>query len=95
VPTPDITPVVGVLASEQEATVEVAAPADAVILFDGHKTSQTGNHRIFTTPPLPAGQTYSYLVEATFQQDGKPVTQRQPVQVSAGGQTALVFPLAK
>jgi uncharacterized protein (TIGR03000 family) len=96
VPEPTVAPAVAVLPStDQEAIVEVTAPADAVILFDGHKTTQTGTHRVFATPPLPTGQNYSYLVEATFQQDGKPVTQRQRVQVHAGGQAGIVFPLAK
>jgi uncharacterized protein (TIGR03000 family) len=81
--------------TEQAATVEITAPADAVIRFDGHKTNQTGTRRIFTTPPLPKGQSYHYTVEATFQRDGKAVTQSQRVQVSAGAQKSVVFPLAK
>ena len=95
VPSPLLAPVAVLPSSDQEATVEVTAPADAIILFDSHKTSQTGNFRVFATPPLPAGRNYSYLVEATFQQDGKPVTQRQRVQVHAGGQISVLFPLAK
>jgi uncharacterized protein (TIGR03000 family) len=92
---PVVAPAMGLLPSDQSATVEVVAPADAVITFDGHVTSQTGTHRVFTTPPLIKGESYHYTVAAAFTQDGKKVTQQQRVAVYAGGQTTAVFPLAK
>lgn len=95
VASPPIVPLLEVPSSQQEATIEVRAPADAVLRFDGHRTSQTGTQRTFTTPPLPAGQGYSYEVEATFAQNGKTVTQRQRVQVQPGGRSVLIFPVAK
>jgi len=92
---PVVAPLGGLLASDQPATIEVAVPADAVVLFDGHKTSQTGSHRVFTTPDLVKGDSYHYMVEATFQQNGKPVTQAKRVQVFAGAHVNVVFPGAK
>jgi uncharacterized protein (TIGR03000 family) len=92
---PVAAPALGLLPADQPATVEVVAPADAVITFDGQRTNQTGTHRLFTTPSLVKGSSYHYTVEATFTQDGKPVTQKQRVPVYAGGHALAVFPAAK
>jgi uncharacterized protein (TIGR03000 family) len=81
----------GVVSADQPATVEVVAPADAVLIFDGHKTAQTGSRRVFTTPPLTPGESYHYTVEAAFTQGGKRVEQRQRVAVRAGDTTPVVF----
>jgi hypothetical protein len=44
--------------TKKEAIVfTVRLPADAVLLIDDHKTSETGAVRTFRTPPLPAGGT--------------------------------------
>src|SRR5262245_11742110 len=43
--------------------IEVELPdADAELIFDDHPTRQTGKARLFTTPPLPRGQSYTYEV---------------------------------
>jgi uncharacterized protein (TIGR03000 family) len=92
---PVVAPVSGGLPSDLPATIEVIVPADAVVTFDGHTTSQTGTHRLFTTPPLVKGESYHYTIAAAFQQDGKKVAQNQRVAVYAGGRTTAVFPVAK
>lgn len=92
---PVVAPVSGGLPSNLSATIEVIAPADTVITFDGHATSQTGTHRLFTTPPLVKGESYHYTIAAAFKQDGKTVTQNQRVSVYAGGKTTAVFPVPK
>jgi uncharacterized protein (TIGR03000 family) len=92
---PVVAPVTGLVPLDQEATVEVTVPADAVVLFDGHQTSQTGTNRLFATPPLAKGKSFYYLVEATFQQNGKSVTKSQRVQVYSGGRIPVVFPTTK
>jgi uncharacterized protein (TIGR03000 family) len=92
---PVVAPVAGVVSPDLPATIEVIAPADAVITFDGHTTSQTGPHRLFTTPPLAKGESYHYTIAAAFLQDGKKLAQNQRVSVYAGGTTTAVFPVAK
>jgi len=92
---PVVAPPAGLLPTKQSATVEVKAPADAVITFDGHPTHQTGSHRLFTTPPLVKGKSYHYTVEAAFTQEGKKVTQSARVAVYAGGRATAVFPVPK
>ena len=90
-----IPPPTGLLPTNQPATVEVLVPDDAVVVFDGHPTRQTGDHRVFSTPPLIKGDSYHYNVEATFLQDGKKVTQKQRVPVYAGGRATAIFPMKK
>jgi uncharacterized protein (TIGR03000 family) len=43
---------------------EVRLPADAVLLIDGYKTKSTGDTRIFETPAVPPGKTYTYTLKA-------------------------------
>ncbi len=78
--------------ADEPATIEVIVPDDTVLIFDGHRTRQTGPYRHFTTPALVPGAKYHYTVEATFMRDGKPVTEKRRVEVSAGGQTSVTFP---
>lgn len=92
---PVVAPAAGLLPSDRPATIEVIAPADAVVVFDGHRTSQMGTHRIFTTPDLIKGESYHYTVECTFTQDGKTLTESQRVPVYAGAYVSITFPKQK
>lgn len=48
----------------RRARFEITVPsADAVILFDGVKTRQTGLERVFVTPPLDEDRIYSSTIE--------------------------------
>ncbi|HBI42924.1 MAG TPA: hypothetical protein DDY78_08715, partial [Planctomycetales bacterium] len=44
--------------------------ADAQVFFDGDKTSQTGAERAFVSPPLEAGRSFHYTIEARWMEDG-------------------------
>jgi uncharacterized protein (TIGR03000 family) len=92
---PVVAPPWPLLPTDQVASVTVIAPPDAVVTFDGQQTSQIGTHRFFTTPPLEKGQSYHYMVEVSFTQDGKSVHQTQRVQVHSGGEAVVVFPVAR
>jgi uncharacterized protein (TIGR03000 family) len=71
-------------ASPNAATVVVTLPENAKLTIDGDATTSTSSVRTFETPELVAGKTYSYTLEATFQQDGKPVVVSKKVQIEAG-----------
>ena len=71
-------------ASPNAATVVVTLPADAKLTIDGDATTSTSSVRTFETPELVAGKTYAYTLEATFQQDGKPVVVSKKVKIEAG-----------
>lgn len=55
------------------ATIVVNLPANAKLTFDGASTMSTASTRIFVTPELEPGTTYSYVVKAEVMKDGKPV----------------------
>jgi uncharacterized protein (TIGR03000 family) len=57
-------------ATAQETTIvfEVLLPATATLEIDGYKTKSTGESRLYETPAVAVGKTYSYKLKAT---DGK------------------------
>ena len=59
-------------------------PADAKLTIDGDATTSTSAVRTFETPELVEGKTYAYTLEATFQQNGKPVVVSKKVKIEAG-----------
>jgi uncharacterized protein (TIGR03000 family) len=76
----------------RSASVQVAVPApDAELWFNGAKTQTLGLKREFTTPDLPAGQTFTYEVRARWMQEGKQFDQTRTLTVSAGSQSGVVF----
>jgi uncharacterized protein (TIGR03000 family) len=66
------------------AMLIVRVPPDAVVTVGGEATRQTGLERIFTTPALEPGFTYSYEVVATWKKDGKDATASRTVQFQPG-----------
>ncbi len=73
------------------ARVVVQAPADARILVNGQAVTWSGSEKVFATPALERGQTYSYLFEATADRDGKPVRRTARLLVRAGEETRVDF----
>jgi uncharacterized protein (TIGR03000 family) len=72
------------------ANVRVILPdPQARVWFDGSLTSQTGTDRLYHTPSLTAGSTYSYQIRASWTQGGREVSQERTVSVTPG-QTTLV-----
>jgi uncharacterized protein (TIGR03000 family) len=73
------------LAQENRVLIEVRLPAPtAEIAFDGSKTVQTGTLRQFISPPITAGQPYSYQVTARWTDNGKEVTRNRKIEFRAG-----------
>ena len=77
--------------ADNTAKVEVRAPADCEIWFDGQATTQTGTDRSFTSPPLEPRQEYEYEVRARWNVDGKPLDQTRKVTVHAGDHVVVDF----
>jgi uncharacterized protein (TIGR03000 family) len=73
-------------------TINVTVPADAKISFDGSTTVQKGKQRQFVSPPLQAGEKYTYDVQANWKQDGREVTQKRRITIHAGDVVNLTFP---
>ena len=64
--------------------VSVTLPADAKLLFNGVAASGTGGIRAFQTPPLAAGQNYTYELTAEVTRDGRTERVTETVIVRAG-----------
>jgi uncharacterized protein (TIGR03000 family) len=77
--------------NENAVLIAVRVPANAEIWFDGSKTSQTGQVRLFTTPPLEPGHEYSYEVHARWNESGHDVDRTRKVTVHAGDRIGLNF----
>jgi len=75
--------------ANQRAKIRVMVPAGAELAFDGYKTEQTGEVRLFESPPLPIGQKFKYTVKASWKAQGKNVIQEKEVLVQAGVETPV------
>jgi uncharacterized protein (TIGR03000 family) len=78
-------------APDNRAHIEVRVPPDAQVFFDGDQTRQTGSDRMFVSPPLDSGRTYSYNIEARWTEDGRMVDQTRTVKVGAGSSEMVDF----
>jgi uncharacterized protein (TIGR03000 family) len=77
------------------AVVDVRVPADAEVWFDGGKTAQAGQDRVFRSPALKPGISYMYLVRAKWREGGSEVEQVQTVTVRSGERVRVAFPVAR
>jgi uncharacterized protein (TIGR03000 family) len=66
------------------AYVNVLVPSGTALYFQGLLMSRTGTSREFVSPPLIPGQDYVYFVRATWNENGREVTQERSVPVRAG-----------
>lgn len=71
------------------ATVIVDLPADAQLTVDGHQTVSTSAQRMFYTPGLESGETYSYTLRAQVTRDGQTQTVTEQITVRAGETTRV------
>lgn len=71
-------------------TLEV--PENAKVSMSGHHTDLNGPIRYFSTSELKEGQKWEdYEIEVTIEQDGKPVTQRRKIDLTAGESKLVSF----
>jgi uncharacterized protein (TIGR03000 family) len=78
--------------TDNRAHVRVQVPANAVVWFNGTRTELTGSSREFNSPNLTPGKEYTYTVRASWDQNGRQVSQTQNIDVSAGSEIDLTFP---
>ena len=77
--------------ADNRAHIRIALPADAEVRFDGDKTTQTGAHRAYVSPPLQPGHEYSYEVKAQWKENGREVTRDRRITVHAGDVVNVSF----
>jgi uncharacterized protein (TIGR03000 family) len=78
-------------AQPNEATIIVHLPAEATLKIDGQPTQSRSSTRVFYSPPLESGKTYTYELTAEINRDGRPVRERRHVDVQAGRQSEVTM----
>jgi uncharacterized protein (TIGR03000 family) len=74
------------------AAIEVRLPTeDAEVFFDGDKTGQTGQVRVFTSPGLEPGKVYTYEVRARWYRNRDVVNMTQKISVTPGQRVTVDF----
>src|SRR5262245_14511022 len=76
-------------AKDAPAEITIIVPADAEVFFDGNPTKEKGTERLYVTPPLVVGKTYSYEVRARWEDGGKPVERTRKVEVTGGARVRV------
>ena len=74
------------------ARVTVIVPPGAEVSFDDVTTLSKGAIRQYDSPPLEPGTRYTYDIKASWNDNGREVTQTQRVEVTAGAQVTVRFP---
>lgn len=86
---------VGAFAGDQDAettTIKVSLPdGNAKVWFDGNLTRLTGTERSFYAPKLNPQVLRTYVVKASWMDNGREVVQEREVVVTQGRTTTVVF----
>lgn len=73
------------------ATITVKLPPGATLYVDDRKNSAGEPVKEFSTPPLPAGREFAYLLKAEVVRDGRPESLIQKVPFRAGERITVDF----
>ena len=73
------------------ATITVKLPADATLYVDDRKSPSKEPVRSFSTPPLPTGREFAYVIKAEIVRNGQPETLTQKVPFRAGERVVVDF----
>lgn len=79
-------------ANEVETAVTVHVPEDATVQLAGNPTAAKGATRVFRTRQLSAGESWdNYEIKVTVVRDGRALSKRQSLRLSAGDTKELTF----
>jgi uncharacterized protein (TIGR03000 family) len=76
---------------EARATITVRVPAGAALFVDGNRNPSAEPVRRFTTPPIPAGREFAYLLRVEVVRNGQPESVTQKVTFRAGEHSEVDF----
>src|SRR5581483_2315987 len=77
--------------ASDRATITVKLPPGATLYVDDRKSPSSDPVRQFSTPPLPAGREFAYLLKAEVVRDGRPESLIQKVPFRAGERVTVDF----
>jgi len=75
------------------AKLTLTLPAEAKLTIDGHETKSTSATRVFITPPLENGKSYTYTLKATVPVGSRTEVITKDVTVVAGQDTKATLTL--
>ena len=94
-PAPSAKPEVPVVSpaapATERATITVKLPPGAALFVDGRKSPSSEPNRVFTTPPLPGGREFAYVLTAEVVRNGQKETFTQKVPFRAGERVEVDF----
>lgn len=79
--------------ASHSAAITVKAPTHSQIWFEGTLMAAGGTVRRYFSPPLAPGRKYVYEIQARWNGNGHVVTQSKKVEVTAGAQVSVDFPV--
>lgn len=85
------TPATSTVTNRDRARLIVRMPTEAVLYVDGRKVDGTGPLREFTTPQLPVGRDFSYVMKTETMRNGRPESSMQKVMFRAGEIVSVDF----
>jgi uncharacterized protein (TIGR03000 family) len=83
----------GAVQASHSAAITVNVPTNSQIWFDGTLMANGGTVRKYFSPPLAPGHKYVYEIQARWNGNGHEVTQTKKVEVTAGAQVSVDFPV--
>ncbi|HEX4612543.1 MAG TPA: TIGR03000 domain-containing protein [Urbifossiella sp.] len=88
---PPVLPQAGAPAATARATITVKVPPGAALYVDNTRNPATDPVRRFTTPPLPAGREFAYLLRVEVTRNGQPEQVIQKITFRAGEHSEVDF----
>ena len=89
--TPAVTPTSPARTATDRATITVKLPAGATLYVDDRKSPSHELVRSFSTPPIPTGRDFAYLMKAEIHRNGQVETFTQKVPFRAGERVEVDF----
>jgi uncharacterized protein (TIGR03000 family) len=74
-----------------EARLIVHLPPQASLTIDDYPTMSRMDSRVFVTPPLDPGKTYTYTLRGELNRDGRFIRETKTVEVKAGELTEVTL----
>jgi uncharacterized protein (TIGR03000 family) len=71
------------------AKLRLLVPAAAKVSIDDYATASTGEVRLYETPPLLAGKTFTYQIKATWDEGSVRIVRMAAAKVEAGKETVV------
>jgi uncharacterized protein (TIGR03000 family) len=90
-PEPPISSSAAASGNLERTTITVKLPPGATLYVDDRKSPSTSAVRQFSTPPLPVGREYAYLLRAEVVRNGQTETFTQKVPFRAGEKVEVDF----